>query len=95
MDDKKTSDFSEWYDGQFLCSRDEASPLLISENKPIKGKFIRIKKVCILILSNPTMNDVDIRKEIAMMFFISMRCALDYLNYAKIVLDKYNKFCLV
>lgn len=87
----KTKIFSEWFDGQFICSRDEASPLLISENKTIKGKYLRIKKVCLLILSNPKMSDVEIRKEIAMMFFVSMRCALDYLNYAKIVIDKYNQ----
>ena len=83
--------FEEWFDGQFLCSRDEASQLIMSENKTVKGKYLRIKKVCLYILSNPTMKDEDIRKEIAMMFFVSMRCALDYLNYAKIVLDKYNR----
>ena len=95
MDNK---DFSEWYDGQFLCSRDEASLILISENKTVKGKYLRIKKVCLFILSNSTMSDVEIRKEIAMMFFVSMRCALDYLNYAKIIINKYkllNKICIV
>ncbi len=86
----KTEDFSEWFDGQFLCSRDEASQLMMSENKTVKGKYLRIKKVCLFILSNPTIKDEDIRKEIAMMFFVSMRCALDYLNYSKIVIDKYN-----
>jgi hypothetical protein len=88
---KENENFSEWFDGQFLCSRDSASPLLLSENKTMKGKYLRIKRVCLFLLMNPKMSDEDVRKEIAMNFFVSMRCALDYLNYAKLVLDKYKR----
>lgn len=88
---KLTEQFSEWFDGQFLCSRDMASPLLLSENKTMKGKYLRIKRVCLFVIQNPKMDEESIRKEIAMNFFVSMRCSLDYLNYSKIVLEKFKE----
>lgn len=87
---KKTEAFSEWFDGEFLCSRDMASPLLVYENPEVKARFSRIRKVCEIILENPEA-DIDwLRKEIALQLFVSWRCALDYLNYAKLVIDKWK-----
>jgi hypothetical protein len=89
---RKGNEFSEWFNGTFLCSRQASSPLLVSDNKMMKGKFIRIEFVCQMLLENPKKNVPELRKMVAMRFFISMRCALDYINYAKIVLEEWNAF---
>jgi hypothetical protein len=92
QDLKKTTEaFSEWFNGEFLCSRDIASPLLVSENPEVKARFIRIEKVCEIILENPNADNDWLRKEVALRLFVSMRCALDYLNYARLIIDKYNR----
>jgi len=87
----KSEQFEEWYKGFFICSLSPASPLLISSNKTIEGKSLRMLEICKMILDNPKQDDETIRKEIALRFFITMRVALDYLNYAKLVIDKYNQ----
>jgi hypothetical protein len=87
---KKNEQFSEWFDNAFLCSRDPSSPLLVSENPEVKARFLRIKKSCLLILENPKADDDWLRKEIAITIFVSLRCALDYLNYAKLVIQKWK-----
>ena len=58
----------------------------------MKGKFIRIELVCKMILENPKKDVPELRRMVAMRFFVSMRCALDYINYAKIVLGEWNAF---
>jgi hypothetical protein len=87
----KSEQFEEWYKGSFLCTLSPASPLLISDNKALEGKSLRILEVCKIILENPKKEDELIRREIALRFLISMRVALDYLNYAKLIIDKYNQ----
>jgi hypothetical protein len=89
---KESEKFEQWYKGFFICSLSPSSPLLISDNKTIEGKSLRILEVCKMILDNPKQNDETLRKEIAMRFFITMRGALDYLNYAKLVLQKYKSY---
>lgn len=87
---KKSEKFEQWFDGQFLCSLDPSSPLLVSENPEVKARFVRIKKTCSIVLENPNKDTEWVRKKIALTLFVSMRCALDYLNYAKLVIDKWN-----
>lgn len=72
-------------------SRSLASPIVSSENKTQSQKFARIEEVAIILLDNPKMSLEDIRKKIAMNFFISMRIALDYLHYAQLVIDEWKE----
>jgi hypothetical protein len=53
---------------------------------------MRIELVCQMLLENPKKDVPELRKMVAMRFFVSMRCALDYINYAKVVLDEWNTF---
>jgi len=87
---KDSDKFEEWYKSLFICSLSPASPLILSDNKAVEGKSLRILEVCKMILDNPNQEDKTTREEIALRFFISMRIALDYLNYAKMVIQKYN-----
>lgn len=87
----KSEQFEEWYKGSFLCTLSPASPLLISDNKSVEGKSLRILEVCKIIIENPKQEDEVTREEIALRFFISMRVALDYLNYAKLIISKWQR----
>jgi hypothetical protein len=86
----KSEQFEKWYDTTFLFSRKAASPLLVSESKTMKARFIRIKEVAMMLFENPEKDTQLIRAEIAMKYFVSMRCALDYINYAKIVVEQFK-----
>jgi hypothetical protein len=86
----KSEQFAEWFDGEFLASRDIASPLLVGENPEVKARFARIKHICMYMIQNPNENEEKLRWNIALSFFVTWRCALDYLNYAKLVLDKWR-----
>jgi hypothetical protein len=88
---KDSEKFEEWYKSLFICSLSPASPLLLSDNKAVEGKSLRMLEICKMILDNPKQDDETIRKEIALHFFITMRVALDYLNYAKLIIDKWNR----
>jgi hypothetical protein len=88
---KQSEKFEEWFKGSFLCSLSPASPMLISGNKTIEGKSLRILEVCKMILDNPNKDTETLRKEVAMRFFITMRGSLDYLNYARLVLIKWKQ----
>jgi hypothetical protein len=52
-------------------------------------KQARTKEICLMMLRQKWKSEA-LRKEIALAFFVSMRTALDYLNYAKMVLEKYE-----
>lgn len=86
----KSEQFEKWFNTTFLFSRQAASPLLISESKTMKARFIRICEVAIMLIENPKRDIQEIRMEIAMKYFITMRCALDYVNYAKIVVMQFQ-----
>jgi hypothetical protein len=88
---KKSERFERWFKSSFLFSRKDISPILVSENRIMRGKFERICEVATLILDNPKMPMEKLRKKVAIDYFISMRCSLDYINYAKTVLDEYQK----
>lgn len=83
--------FENWFNTTFLFSRQAASPLLVSESKTMKARFIRIREVAVMLIKNPTKDIQETRIEIAMKYFVSMRCSLDYLSYAKIVLKEWEK----
>ena len=88
---RESEKFEEWFKGYFMCSRESSSPLIISDNKTFEGRADRILKVCKLILDNPNKDTETLRKEVAMRFFITMRGSLDYLNYAKLIIDKWKR----
>jgi hypothetical protein len=88
---KKSVKFEEWYRSSFICTLSPCSQLMISDNKTIEGKSLRILEVCKMILDDPKKDTETIRKEVAMRFFITMRGALDYVNYAKLILVKWNQ----
>jgi hypothetical protein len=82
-------EFEQWYNSTFLFSRDPSSQILNGENKTLKAKYARICEVCKRILNNPKQPTKELRKEIAMDMMVSMRCSLDYINYAKLILEKW------
>ena len=82
--------FEQWFNTIFLFSRQATSPLLISESKTMKGRFLRICEVGKILIENPNKDIQEIRAEIAMNYFVSMRCSLDYINYAKIVVAQFK-----
>lgn len=88
---RESEKFEEWYKSSFICSLSPTSLLIISDNKTIEGKSFRILEVCKMILDNPKVDTETLRKEVAMRFFITMRGSLDYLNYAKLILIKWNQ----
>jgi hypothetical protein len=87
---RESEKFEEWFNSTFLFSRDPTSVILNSEHKTIEAKYKRIGEVCKRILDDPKKPTQQLREEIAVDFFISMRCALDYINYAKLVLAKWK-----
>jgi hypothetical protein len=86
----EVEDFEAWFNSTFLFSRDPASTLLNCESKTMTAKYNRICEVCKRMIKNPNKPTQRLREEIAMDFFISMRCSLDYINYAKLVLERWN-----
>lgn len=88
---RESEKFEKWYKSNFICTLSPCSPLIISDNKTMEGKMLRILEVCKMLLDNPKKNPEELRKEIAMKFFLTMRCSLDYLNYAKLVIVKWNR----
>jgi hypothetical protein len=88
---KDSEKFEEWYKSLFICSLSPASPLLISDNKAVEGKSLRMLEICKMILDNPNQEDETTREEIALRFFISMRVSLDYLHYARMILEKWDE----
>jgi hypothetical protein len=66
--------------------------LLNSECKLLRERFDRIGEVCKMMIKNPKQDPEKLREEVALDFFVSLRIALDYLNYAKLVLKKWNEY---
>lgn len=87
----KSEQFENWFNTTFLFSRQAASPLLVSESKTMKARFIRIREIAIMLIENPKKDTQLIRTQIAMKYFVSMRCSLDYINYAKVVLNEWKQ----
>ena len=87
----KIRKFEEWYFGSFIASRLPSSIIISSENRTVQSKFRRIFEVAVLELENPRTNWQELRKKVALDYFISMRCALDYLGYAKMIIEEWKK----
>lgn len=87
---KESEQFEEWFNSTFLFSRDPTSVLVNSDHKTIERKRRAIGEVCKRILNNPNKPVEELREEIAVDFFISMRCALDYINYSKLILKEWK-----
>jgi hypothetical protein len=88
---RKSEEFAKWFDSVFLFSRDPASTILNSDSKTIKAKYARIREVCKRMLDKPNKSIKELRQEIALDFFISMRIALDYINYCELVIKLWKK----
>lgn len=89
---KESERFEQWYKSQFICSLSPASPLLLSDNKAVEGKSLRILEVCKRIINEPKKSTEELREEVAMDFLISMRVSLDYLHYSQLIIKKWNEF---
>ena len=89
---KEIAEFEEWFNSTFLFSRDPTSVIINSGHKTIEAKYKRIGEVCKRILDNPNKPQEQLREEIALDMFISMRCALDYLTYSKLILRKWQEY---
>lgn len=86
---KKT--FREWFTQDYLMNSTLSSPLLTG-NKAISQRQERICQVAEKMLApeNKTASIEELRKEIATDFFVTMRCALDYINYAALFINVYQ-----
>lgn len=89
---RESEKFEQWYKGIFICTRSPASPLLVSDNKGSEAKSLRILEVCKRIINEPKKSTEELREEVAMDFLISMRVALDYLSYARLILKRWEQF---
>lgn len=87
---KEAKEFEHWFNSTFLFSRDPTSMILNSENKAIIERYSRICEICKRRLSKPNQPVGELRKEIAMDMFVTMRIALDYINYANLVLEQWH-----
>lgn len=74
---------------EFVMNVNLSSPLVIG-NKSISERQERICLVAEKIIANSTKTLEQLRKEIATEFFITMRCSLDYLTYANLLIEKYK-----
>jgi len=81
-------DFVDWFNNTFLFNRDASSPTILFNNSATSARFVRIREVAVMLLENP--NSPKLREQIALKFFITMRCALDYINYAKMILEEWK-----
>ena len=86
---KEQEKFIDWFNNTFLFNRDSSSPTLLYNNSAINARFVRIREVAVMMLEKPT--SPKLREEVALKFFITMRCALDYINYAKMILEEWKK----
>lgn len=89
MNNMKKQTFREWFFKDYLMQTNISSPLLIG-NKAISDRQERICQVAEYIIKNKNKSIENIREEIAMKFFITMRCSLDYLNYAGLFIEKWK-----
>lgn len=83
--------FDSWFDNKFQLNLDCSAPYMISENKTQLAKYARMKEISKMILENPDSDIQEMRRKIALRFFVTMRTALDYLNYAKLIVVEYKR----
>jgi len=84
--------FREWFTKDYIMQANLSSPL-VAGNKSISERQERICRVAEKILDekNKTATIEQLRKEIVTEFFVTMRCSLDYINYAKLFIEVWKK----
>lgn len=82
--------FKEWFMNDYLMQTNLSSPLLTG-NKAISERQHRICFVGEKILINPNIPMEQLREEISLELFITLRCSLDYINYAKMLIKEWKK----
>jgi hypothetical protein len=87
-----SEDFRQWFERDFLLTRKLWSPIIHSENKIQWAKFKRIEDVALLLLENSDKSVSDLRRLVALTYFVNMRTASDYLNYAKMLIEEFQAF---
>jgi hypothetical protein len=82
--------FREWFTKDYLMQSPLSSQLLTG-NKAISERQERICCVAEILLSREGELIENLRQEIATKYFVTMRCALDYINYATLFINVYKK----
>jgi hypothetical protein len=86
----KHKSFREWFKNDYLM-RVNLSSELINGNKTLSMRQERICVTAEKIIANPSISLEELRRKISIEFFITMRCALDYINYAKMLIDEWKE----
>lgn len=81
--------FREWFTDDYLMQVNLSSQL-VSGNRQIALRQERICLVAEKIIENPKMSLEELRKQIAVELFVTRRCALDYINHAKLLIEKWE-----
>jgi len=82
--------FREWFTNDYLMKVNLSSQL-VSGNRQIALRQERICVVAETIIAHPKMSMEELRKQISIELFVTMRSALDYINHAKMLIDKWEK----
>lgn len=82
--------FREWFTQDYLMQSPISSQLL-NGNKTIADRQERICQVAELLMAREGDLIEILRQEIATKYFVTMRCALDYINYATLFINVYKK----
>ncbi len=87
--DRDREQFEKWFDNTFLSTRNPCSTILNIQDRREILKHKKMKEVCLMMLRQNWKTD-ELRRELALSFFVSMRTALDYVDYAKMILELYT-----
>jgi hypothetical protein len=82
--------FREWFTQDYLMQSPLSSQLL-NGNKSISDRQERICQIAELLMAREGDNIDILRQEIATKYFVTMRCSLDYINYATLFINIYKK----
>ena len=82
--------FREWFTKDYVMQTN-LSASIVTGNKSISDRQDRICLVAEKILNNPSMPIKQLREEIAVELFVTLRCALDYIHYAQLLINVYNR----
>lgn len=87
---KRIETFSKWFQEEYVEHLSPYSVVYGTEGSKFQHeqKAQRILYVCELLISEKLSID-EIRKDVALQFFCSMRTSLDYINYAKMLIEKW------
>jgi hypothetical protein len=80
--------FTEWFNSDYLMQMSTSSALLIG-NKSISEKQSRICEIGEMMISRDTESIEVIKRDIAFKYFVTLRCATDYVKLTEIFIEKY------